>query len=29
LFTIVDGNRPVDAVTGELRKKMAAVLAGK
>jgi dTMP kinase len=28
-FTIVDSNRSVDAVTGELRKKMGAVLAGK
>jgi dTMP kinase len=28
-FTIVDGNRPVDAVTLELRKKIGAVLAGK
>ena len=28
-FTIVDGNRPVDAVTAELRKKIGVVLAGK
>ena len=28
-FTIVDGNRSVDAVNGEFRKKIAAVLAGK
>jgi dTMP kinase len=28
-FTIVDGNRSVDAVTAELRKKIGAVLAGK
>jgi dTMP kinase len=28
-FTIVNGNRSVDAVTGELRKKISAVLAGK
>lgn len=28
-FTIVDGNRSVDAVTGELREKMDAVLMGK
>lgn len=28
-FTIVNGNRSVDAVTGELRKKITAVLAGK
>jgi dTMP kinase len=28
-FSIVDGNRSVDAVTGELRKKISAVLAGK
>jgi dTMP kinase len=28
-FTIVDGNRSEDAVTGELRKKINAVLAGK
>ena len=28
-FTIVDGNRSVDEVTGELRKKISAVLAGK
>lgn len=28
-FTIVDGNRSVDAVTGELRKKINAVLAGR
>ena len=28
-FTIVDGNRSVDAVNGELRKKIAAVLVGK
>jgi dTMP kinase len=28
-FTIVDGNRPVEAVTGELRKKIGAVLEGK
>jgi dTMP kinase len=27
-FTIVDGNRSVDAVTAELRKKIGAVLAG-
>ncbi len=28
-FTIVDGNRSVDVVTGELRKKISQVLAGK
>jgi dTMP kinase len=28
-FTIVDGNRSVDAVNGEFRKKIMAVLAGK
>jgi dTMP kinase len=28
-FTIVDGNRSVDALTDELRKKISAVLAGK
>jgi dTMP kinase len=28
-FTIVDGNRPVDAVTSEFRKKIGAILAGK
>ncbi len=28
-FTIVNGNRPVDQVTGELRKKISAVLEGK
>jgi len=28
-FTIVDGNRSVDAVTAELRKKVSAVLTGK
>jgi dTMP kinase len=28
-FTIVDGNRPVDAISAELRKKISAVLAGK
>jgi dTMP kinase len=28
-FTIVDGNRPVEAVIGELRKKIGAVLEGK
>jgi dTMP kinase len=28
-FSIIDGNRSVDAITGELRKKIAAVLAGK
>ena len=28
-FTIVDGNRSVDAVNGEFRKKISAVLAGK
>lgn len=28
-FTIVDGNRPVDAVTAELRKKISVVLAHK
>jgi dTMP kinase len=27
-FTIVDGNRPVDAISAELRKKISAVLAG-
>ncbi len=27
-FTIVDGNRPVDAVTGELRKKIGALIGG-
>jgi len=28
-FTIVDGNRPADAISSELRKKISAVLAGK
>jgi dTMP kinase len=28
-FTIVDGDRPVEAITQELRKKISAVLAGK
>jgi len=28
-FTIVDGDRSVDAITGELRRKISAVLAGK
>jgi len=28
-FNIVDGNRPVDAINGELQKKITAVLAGK
>jgi dTMP kinase len=28
-FTIVDGNRPVDAINSDLRKKISAVLAGK
>src|SRR5437764_7263350 len=28
-FTIVDGNRPVDAISAELRKKISAVLAGE
>jgi dTMP kinase len=28
-FNIVDGNRPVDAITKELRRKIGAVLAGK
>jgi dTMP kinase len=28
-FTIVDGNRPVDAINAELRKKISAVLAAK
>jgi dTMP kinase len=28
-FTILDGNRSVEAVSGELRKKIRAVLAGR